>query len=71
MQTAPWPSGKAEACKAFIPRFESGWRLQTLKKQPVFIDRLFLYADCRIGNVKMGRRFVLFHSVIPDITPAA
>ncbi len=25
---AAWPSGKAEACKAFIPRFESGCRLQ-------------------------------------------
>lgn len=25
---APWPSGKAEVCKTFIPRFESGWRLQ-------------------------------------------
>ena len=27
---ATWPSGKAEACKAFIPQFESGCRL--LKK---------------------------------------
>ena len=25
--SAKWPSGKAEACKAFIPRFESGCRL--------------------------------------------
>ena len=24
---AAWPSGKAEACKAFIPQFESGCRL--------------------------------------------
>ena len=24
---ATWPSGKAEACKAFIPQFESGCRL--------------------------------------------
>ena len=26
-EKATWPSGKAEACKAFIPRFESGCRL--------------------------------------------
>ena len=26
---AAWPSGKAEACKAFIPQFESGCRLLT------------------------------------------
>ena len=27
ISTATWPSGKAEACKAFIPQFESGCRL--------------------------------------------
>lgn len=26
-KVATWPSGKAEACKAFIPQFESGCRL--------------------------------------------
>ena len=26
--SAPWPSGKAQVCKTFIPRFKSGWRLQ-------------------------------------------
>ena len=30
--TATWPSGKAEACKAFIPQFESGCRLFLLQK---------------------------------------
>ena len=30
--TATWPSGKAEACKAFIPQFESGCRLFLLPK---------------------------------------
>ena len=28
---AAWPSGKAEACKAFIPQFESGCRLLITK----------------------------------------
>ena len=26
--SAKWPSGKAEACKAFMPQFKSGWCLQ-------------------------------------------
>ena len=29
--SAKWPSGKAEACKAFMPQFKSGWCLQCPK----------------------------------------
>ncbi len=27
LSLAPWPSGKAQVCKTFIPQFKSGWRL--------------------------------------------
>ena len=27
LSMAPWPSGKAQVCKTFIPQFKSGWRL--------------------------------------------
>ena len=30
-EMATWPSGKAEACKAFMPQFKSGWCLQCPK----------------------------------------
>ena len=43
--SAKWPSGKAEACKAFMPQFKSGWCLQCPKGVSLwdFHFYLFLY----------------------------
>ena len=40
---ATWPSGKAEACKAFIPQFESGCRL--LKNNTAGFKNRFIFLE--------------------------
>lgn len=54
MFVAAWPSGKAEACKAFIPQFESGCRLFK------FVSIIFLvynfFEICGRLSPKVGNR---------------
>jgi hypothetical protein len=48
---AAWPSGKAKDCKSFIPRFESGRRLQNSKRDQ--LCELVPFCLCLQWNIQL------------------